>query len=299
LLTDRPPFRVLPGQLPEQAGIEMVSCFKEIDRCPDKVSITWAALMLQLKLTEDDPVNVAGSQLSADMDNGSGGGHCNAYHHRRHICEVILCGQYLAMLRHESRLAMAQLALAALIHDYGHDGKLNGHEPFRLERESLRLSIPALKAAGIPKGVRDRIAAMVLSTDRHRGYPFALACHAARHAELAGLHVHGHPKLPVPEGGLELRILQHDPDAVNQALLLCEADVLPSLALTIDYSLALQKELSTEWGVDLGSQDKLRFLDDWLARSCKSNFFRPNALQLRHELDCGSRPRAAARNSSV
>ena len=74
-------------------------------------------------------------------------------------------------------------------------------------------------------------------------------------------------------------------------MLLCEADVLPSLGLTLSHALRLQDRLAREWGRQLPADDKLRFIDDVVATGVIGDFFLPNVLANRRAL--GGRVHAA------
>lgn len=57
--------------------------------------------------------------------------------------------------------------------------------------------------------------------------------------------------------------------------MLTEADVLPSVGLTVEYGEVSQAKLSREWGRALGAADKLHFLERVFQEFTVSRFFAP------------------------
>lgn len=276
---DRSPFVVIPGESPETVGIDMVAAFAAMSTLPDRTGRVFDALMELLGVEPADPVAMAGVRLAADIDSGGGGGHPHPYHNTRHFGEVMLCAYFIAQLQQLPVHATAEVVLAALMHDYGHDGKPNGAVPFRLERQSVVLAGVVTAEVGLTSEQKERLAALVLATDVARGHPAVIAWHVAHvsrpeEAELP----------PVPSEAPELALLASEALAARQALILCEADVLPSVGLTFGHALKMQAELSAEWETELDVQDKLRFIDEWLKRSTMSLFFKPNVDLLRRSL---------------
>jgi hypothetical protein len=283
---DRAPYRAVAGQLPDSVAVDMVAAFDASCVYADKVGRVLAVLMSHLGIGATDPLMLAGQRLAAHIDAGGAGGHYHAYHHRRHLCEVMLTANFLAQLQKMSALECAEVVLAALVHDYGHDGKPNGREPFRLERQSVWLAEPMLEAAGLSDAQIKRIAGLVLATDIANGHRVAIAAHVSHctrdtSAPGAGaVAADGHVRGEAPE----LAVLRCEPRAALQALVLCEADVLPSVGLTVEHAVKLQQDLAAEWGAPLDARDKLRFIDEWSRRCVVSTFFGPNVERLRAAL---------------
>ena len=93
---------------------------------------------------------------------------------------------------------------------------------------------------------------------------------------------------------LPLARLRSEPDLAHEAVLLAEADVLPSIGLTVEHAEALHARLASEWNVALGRDDKLRFIDRMISEITVSSFFIPNIETVR-EAYAGSG--AAARHA--
>ncbi|CAN5400976.1 hypothetical protein BH09PSE5_BH09PSE5_02020 [soil metagenome] len=272
---EQAPFKVVAGQLPESVGADMVAAFAEISALPDRTRAVFGTLMDMLGVKPSHPVHAAGARLATDIDCGGGGGHPHPYHNTRHFCEVMLSSHYIAQLQKLHVEACAEVVLAALMHDYGHDVRPDG-VPFRLERQSVTMAFEAFGDEPFSPGQRQRIAALVLSTAVARGHPVAIACNVGHETH------NGWPA--IPSEAPELAVLVSDPLAARQALVLCEADVLPSVGLTFGHALKMQAELSAEWDTQLDARDKLRFIDDWFKRSTMSVYFKPNVEALRHGL---------------
>jgi hypothetical protein len=121
----------------------------------------------------------------------------------------------------------------------------------------------------------------VLAIGATRGVPDARRCF--RFLQRVG------PRPEVPQeatGDLTpLRRLATDPEAAFEAVLVAEADLLPSVALTDAHSLLCQQPLVRENGrVGAGSAEKLAFLDQQSGGFLVSGFFEPNFNRLRRSM---------------
>lgn len=172
--------------------------------------------------------------------------------------------------------------LAALIHDYVHDG--DSHPAFVQERASIHVARPLLETAGLQPVQIERMTALVLATDTLRGTAYmAAVCRA--HAQGEALAT------PVPHEAPELSLLAEDRELARLARILCEADILPSIGLTMDHATCLQQRLSLEWRRPLDDADKLAFIGSVLKLAYVGDFFLPNVLAMRDTL--ANRPHAS------
>src|SRR5690606_8242650 len=96
--------------------------------------------------------------------------------HARHFRDVMLCTLYLTRLAKLPPRPAALLVLAALVHDFHHDGHDDGSQPFRLETLALERAAPYLRRAGVTPDEQALLSAFVLATNAARGWPFARAC---------------------------------------------------------------------------------------------------------------------------
>jgi hypothetical protein len=275
LSLSQPPFTLIAHQSPESAAADLLGAFSAIRELPNKVRQSFDALAGGLGASVQTPLIAAGRRLARAVDDGVGAGDGNAYHNAQHFCEVMLSANFLSLLADLNPDSRLEVVLAALIHDFHHDGKVNGPIPFRLERNSVNASTPYLVAAGVPERQRRRVAALVLATDMVIGQATAHACHAH--------HVGASPS-PLPEihpAAPELAELAADPTVARQALIVREADVLPSVGLSVEHAIQLQDRLSMEWGVPLRPQDKFRFITETFPGFIIGSFFQPNVERLR------------------
>jgi hypothetical protein len=272
----KPPFKVIADQTAESAAADMLAAFSVIEGLPDKVSRCFDAVTRSAGVLAPTPLIVAGRRLARDIDNGAGGGHGHAYHNAQHFCEVMLGANFISLLADLDANSRLEVVLAALIHDFQHDGKGNGQVPFRLERQSVNAAMPYLVDAGVPEMQRRQIAALVLATEAANGVAMALACHAH--------HVGAAPLPPLHVAAPELVELAVHPALARQALIVREADVLPSVGLTIEHAMHLHECLSMEWGVPLGLEDKVRFITEVFTGFIAGVFFQPNVERLRQYL---------------
>lgn len=307
---DRPPFAVVAALGPEQVADEMVACFVRLGARPDRLEHAHA-LALQSIATADDgkggdravakgakaggkgsdtaggkggaqgkgapPMDAlarAGRAIARDIDRGVGVGVAAGYHNPQHFLEVMLSTRYLARLVGLDARRSACVVTAGLIHDFHHDGSRGASAPFRLELLALEKAAPYLNEAGVDADTRASLEALVLATEPRTGVPYARACWL-HHRGLAGAAARS-PGLP---RGIEL--LARDAEFAADAVLLAEADVLPSIGLTLAHADKLQARLAAEWGVALGRDDKLQFIDRMVSEIAVAKFFIPNVQRLR------------------
>jgi hypothetical protein len=276
---ERPPIAgpallcVEAGQAAAEVAGRLVDLFEAVESLPRKLSWVHQQTERQLVADPDPALAAAAGAIAQAIDAEAGRHDRQPYHGRQHFCEVMLAASVLCQLHRLPGASCQLLLLAALIHDLGHDGKPN--LDFRLERASLARAMPYLEAAGVDAMTRLRLSALVLATEPQDGVPSArraLACHTSG------------ATAPRGDGPAELRLLEHDALLAQLALLLCEADVLPSVGLTTAHAMRMQHLLAREWGRELGLLDKLRFIDDVLDAGVIGPFFRPNVAAIRLEL---------------
>lgn len=279
----RPPFAVVGGLDPQRVADEIVSCFERIAARPDKVRAAFTLATSSAGADEGHPLHRAGVAIASDVDRGVGAGVAHGYHNARHFLEVVLSANYLACVARLGRERRLRVLTAALIHDFHHDGSRSGEAPFRLEELSASSAAPYLRAAGVHPALGEEVHALVLATEPRAGVPYARACldrHAGRDVAL--------PAAPVPE-----RLERHlrDPELALEAVLLAEADVLPSLGFTVGHGEMVQDWLAAEWGVTLGAAEKLAFIERVAPSIEIAAFFAPNIERLRQafrrQIDAG------------
>ncbi len=292
---DRPPFAVVAALGPEQVADEMVACFARLGARPDRLAHAHA-LALQSIGTADlgkglgkgggkgrvsgkgtsamDALARAGRAIACDIDRGVGIGVAAGYHNPQHFLEVMLSTRYLARLAGLDAPRSARVVTAGLIHDFHHDGSRGASAPFRLELLALEKATPYLNEAGVDADTRANLEALVLATEPRTGVPYARACWL-HHRGLGGAAARSQG-LPL---GIEL--LARDAELAADAVLLAEADVLPSIGLTLAHADKLQARLAAEWGMALGRDDKLQFIDRMVGEITVAKFFIPNVQRLR------------------
>ena len=263
-----------PMGSPQEVAVQLVGVFAQIESMPHKVQWVQARIACGMADGGAPALRLASRTIAAAIDADAAFFDRQAYHNRQHFCEVMLAGCVLAQVHRLSAQEAQLLLLAALIHDLGHGG-----EPapkFTAERRSIERAIPFLDAAGVDALDLARLTALILSTEPVEGVRVALAARQ--------FHRDDHHAPAIPERAPELGQLVTDAALAHLAVLLCEADLLPSIALTFDHGMCLQSRLSQEWGRPLAVADKLKFVDSVLASGLIGEFFVPNAAAVRHEL---------------
>jgi len=265
----RPPFAVAASLDPAQVGAELVVCFARLGGRTNPLEYAHRLVAGSIGMPDTDPLVLAGRAIARDIDRGIGAGVTAGYHNSQHFLEVMLSALYLARLTRLDPRRTARVATAALMHDFHHDGSRGAVSPFRLERLAAKKARPYLRAAKLDDDECHRVQALVLATDPSLGVPFARACWAH--------HSGGGPAQPLaPALPPALGRLRVEPDLAHEAVLLTEADVLPSIGLTLEHAEQLQSRLATEWGTDLGREHKLQFIDRIIGEISVASFFVPN-----------------------
>jgi hypothetical protein len=277
----RAAFAAPAGMTPAEVADQIVACFRAVARLDRPTSSVFAAAMACIGVNPRDTLALAGSRIAAEIDRGMAGHDGNAYHNRQHTCEVALCSLFLARHAGLRPSDQARVIVAALVHDFQHDGTTNAGQPFRLERLAVAAARPHLMVAGVDAEEIERIAAIVLATEVSIGTSYARHCFRFFHD--------GGPPLDVPAEAMDdlspLRLLAADADLAFQAVLLAEADLLPSAALTDDHAMLCQERLSREdRRVSPGVAEKLAFLDAQVPGLLVARFFEPNLEQQRYAL---------------
>ena len=270
----RPPFGVVAGLDPARVGAEMVACFARIGARADRLVQAHALTFHSLGLPATDPLRVAGQAMARDIDRGIGAGVAAGYHNGQHFLEVMLSALYLGRMAGLEVARIARVASAALMHDFHHDGSRTTASSFRLELLAVRQSLTYLRDARVDTLECERLGALVLATEPRAGVPFARACWKGHSVPGATMPALGN--LPAA-----LARLPVEPELAFEAVLLAEADVLPSIGYTFGHAERLQARLAAEWGARLGRDDKLQFIERMVGDISIAVFFVPNMHSLR------------------
>lgn len=268
------PLRIRPGQTADILATRLVGMFGQIEWRHDKVQWVQAETACWTDDGGAPAVGLASRTIAAVIDAEGAYFDRHAYHNRQHFCEVMLATCMLAQVNRLPAREAQLLLLAALIHDLGHGGQAG--QAFGAERLSIDRALPHLEAAGVEASDLACLTTLILATEPGEGVRIALAARR--------FHREGGAPPVVPGPASELGRLAHDAALARLAVLLCEADLLPSIALTFAHGMRLQERLATEWGRPLHAVDKLRFVDQVLASGLIGEFFAPNATAVRREL---------------
>lgn len=270
-LLSRPPFCDI-GAGPTATGQAIVDAFGVLANTSAPLASAFALATQASGVRTDDPLVIAGLAAARDIDAGIGDGVGNDYHNSQHYCEVLLCALFIGGMAGLAPRERALVQLAAILHDFHHDGKVNG-DPFRLELLAVEKAQPYLTAAGVAADERRCVTALILATETMTGASLARQCHA-RHIGDAKVTL----SMPLRP---ELCLLIDDPRIALQSVILAEADVLPSVGLTIAHAKRTSARLAREWQIELGPQSKIEFIDGFLARLLVATYFAPNIRQVR------------------
>ncbi len=269
----QPPFACHGNEDAAAVGARMIEVFGVLERRPDRLSWGFDACVAALGLDPALPACVGGRAIALDIDRGVGNGMPGGYHTPQHFLEVMLSALQLTLRAELAPSAALTVLVAALVHDFHYDGRRDPREPFRMESIAARRAMPYLETAGVDAAQRARIERLVLATEPTVGVPFVRRCHAIHLGATDG------PPPPVPLQALA--VLRDDPALARDCALLVEADVLPSIGLSVDYGWRLQARLAHEWHRPLGAHDKIQFVEHVFGPFVVGAFFEPNRLRLR------------------
>jgi hypothetical protein len=270
----RPPFAQVASLGPAEAGREIVATLEALAARSDRLEHSHELAMRSIGVAATDPLVEAGRSVARDIDRGIGAGVTDGYHNAQHYLEVMLCTRYLAAVAGLDGRRAVRVVTAGLIHDFHHDGSRGMSSQFRLEMLAVEKAQSYLREFEVGAAERSRLEALVLATEPRAGVPFARACWAWHRA--GGPAPPNSAGLPAP-----LQHLLGEAELAHEAVLLAEADVLPSVGLTIEHAEQLQARLAQEWGTTLGRADKLQFIERMIGDMSVAAFFIPNVLALR------------------
>lgn len=271
---NRPPFAQPESLDPSQTGREIVTCFEALAARADRLEHGHALALQSLGVSDAAPLALAGQAVARDVDRGVGAGVPAGYHNAQHFLEVMLSARYLAARAGLNQTRALRVVSAALLHDFHHDGSRGAQAPFRLEMLAVERAQPYWHSARVDAAERSRLEALILATEPRMGVPFARSCWRWHRA--GGPTPPDSAGLPAP-----LQRLLAEAELAHDAVLLAEADVLPSIGLTIEHAEKLQARLAHEWGTQLGRADKLLFIERMVGEMVVGAFFVPNVLALR------------------
>lgn len=155
------------------------------------------------------------------------------FHNHHHTREVVFLASVLGLDAKLSPDELAEIFIAACIHDFAHDGqgnrRLDKYTPMRLESRALVSAEPFLKIAGIDDAAWQRIRVMVLATDVSKG-----GANDISPAEWLRLAYEGRGADDTCPP--ELRPLFADKDLARVAGVLEDSDIGTSAAMPYDYA---------------------------------------------------------------
>ena len=265
-LLQHPPFVMKPGMDPGASARAIVAAFEVLAATPAPLAHAYGLAMQVTDMAPSDPLHQAGMAAARDIDAGIGAGVAHGYHNARHFCEVLLCALAIAQLAAFTRQEQALLLLAALLHDFHHDGGRRLY-PFQHELCSLAAASPYLDAACVAAPDRAVLATLILATESVCGVPLARCCHAWHSGAMTP---------PLPPLRPELASLAASPRLALMAAALTEADVLPSVALTPEHAALTTARLEAEWNVVMGAAGKVEFIDHHVGALQVAGLFQPN-----------------------
>ena len=195
------------------------------------------------------------------------------YHNNMHFRKVLL--HTIRMIVAHNRIfaetqnflddsAISKLIIAACIHDLGHQAKGNiidrEYHMALTEKRSFRLALPFLESVGLSRQEIDDISVMVMATDASPiGDPVSPSNQLRRAYEY---HFGSKEAVDALELSDEFKVFEQNSDLCLLAMILHEADIMNSAAvsyeITVQESIALSRELNRTNALP---EDTLLFLE--------------------------------------
>lgn len=266
------PFRLTRDMNAGEAGIAIAQCIEYFCSLAKPLVAAFSVAMEIAEVPTDDPLYKAGIALAHDIDAGIGAGVGNAYHNKIHFLEVLLCASAIASVAEMSSHEKALLYVAAVAHDFHHDGQPN-MRPYRLELSAVQNMQSYLDNASVAEVDRQALAAFVLATETHTGVAYARECYSKHYRNVAVISFQAIAS--------ELALLELHPRLALIAVALTEADIIPSTALTVQHAQATASRLEKEWGRTMDSQSKIEFIDNFAGDLQVAAYFMPNVKMIR------------------
>ena len=221
----------------------------------DEGRITTSVLLAEIidLLPDVTPVLRAVAAAVGDLADQT---HSLSYHNHHHFREVTCLASVLALktegLDDNARL---KVIIAAMAHDLGHDGAGNSpggvHTPYRLEDKAFGTIAPLLEQMGVSASSQEEIKLLIRCTDVS-----SASGGRSPHQEVKDFLRHG-----TPITNKDLKVIETAPSLQKMIAILCDADLLPSAGLNMDFLTAQGEALAKERGLDQASlKDTLYFL---------------------------------------
>jgi len=179
----------------------------------------------------------------------------NPYHNNHHFFEVICMVIKLCIIHNalegDQELSLSNddiliLFISACIHDFDHKGKGNlidgKHFPSLVEMRSCAHAKPFFIHVGMPEKEFDKIESLIICTDVSRGDFGSSPAKQARDIFLS----HAHENVKVSNLNYLYKTLIDDKKMSLMALLLAEADIAMSSALTYEFSKDMTRLVASE-----------------------------------------------------
>jgi hypothetical protein len=267
-----PPFRLSSNLDSIETGKSIADCIEHCASLSTPLTSIFSAAMLISDASTIDPLYRAGMAIARDIDAGVGAGIDNAYHNKNHLCEVLLCAIAISNLVSLSSHEKTLLFIAAMAHDFHHDGRHNV-QPYRLELQAAAETESYLTSAGVSEQDRKTISTLIWATETQNGVLTARACYAKHFLNIDKAR---------SDTTVDFSSLKNDARLALLALILTEADVLPSVGLTIEHAESTAARLGQEWGQPMTAKSKIDFIDNFVGDMLVAKYFMPNVRMVRH-----------------
>lgn len=268
----RPPFRLDSDMDPAEVGQAIVDCIDYFSALPNPLTSVFSVAMEVAETKESEPLYRAGMAIVQDIDVGIGAGNANAFHNKIHLCEVLLCTIAISNLVQLSAHEKALLFVAAAAHDFHHDGRPNVR-PYRLESLATSLAKPYLVDAGVSALDSHTISTLILATETQTGVSIARAYYAKHFMGVDASQF---------DVAIDFPLLASDCRSSLLAVILAEADILPSVGLTAEHAKSTALRLAQEWNTPFTPKSKIDFIDNCVGDLITANYFMSNVRAIRH-----------------
>ena len=244
-------FAICPDNLAkitsQNCGQYLIKCFDFFKNNlePNQTENIFTTIMTKIGFLETSPFYQSGLAIAQNLDKGFYFKKDNQYHNLQHTLEVMLTTYHLILIHNAydesngfTKDETAIMLLAALIHDLNHDGAGNQGVGFKLEQNAFDTAKDIFTKYNLSQEEQDIIEILVLCTDINYARSLLKRIKKYYAKKIA--------KPKIPKKFAKFGLFFKTPKVFDMALTLCDADLIPSSALSLEKTKTSSQKIYNE-----------------------------------------------------